>query len=83
MSTTTAYAKTPARIDGMPVSGLGGEAGDLGEPAVRPELGQEHRGQDADRDADEAARCPTITSVPTIALPKPPPISNPAGGRLD
>jgi len=25
---------------------------------------------------------PTITNVPTIALPKPPPISKPAGGRL-
>ncbi len=27
-----------------------------------------------------SAAIPTISSVPTMALPKPPPISNPAGG---
>ncbi len=45
-----------------------------------PELGQEDGGQHADRDADAGEPRPTITTVPTMALPKPPPISKPAGG---
>ena len=58
---------------------LGQEARGLGQPAVGDPGRQIDGREDTDRHADARGDA-TITSVPTMACPKPPPISKPAGG---
>ena len=78
-STTLAYAKTPARIDGSPVKVLALKRTALARVECGPSSAR-NTAQTMPTGTLMSVASPTITMVPTIAFPKPPPISKPAGG---
>ena len=67
-----AKANTPTMMDGMPITTLAIMRTRRGDAAVAAELGQVHAGEEAERDADDARPPAVITSVPTMALARPP-----------
>jgi hypothetical protein len=78
-STTAAYAKTPASTEGKPVNVFVAKRATRASDDAGPSSARKTAARTPTGIATRPAM-PTITMVPTTALPKPPPGSNPAGG---